>query len=264
MLPYFRNSSEAMTKTVFISGASSGFGQATARQFGNAGDRLILCARRRDRLQALQKELRDQCESLVLEMDLTNADKVAQVTSELPADFREIDLLVNNAGLALGLEPAHRASLSDWDTMVDTNIKGLYHLTRALLPDMVDRNRGHIINIGSIAGNYAYPGGNTYGATKAFVKQFTRNLRADLLGTRIRVTNIEPGLAETEFSLVRFGGDAGKAGQVYQGTDPLRPEDIAEAVFWAANQPERVNVNSIELMPTCQAWAALAIDKVQG
>lgn len=253
-----------MTKTVFISGASSGFGLATARQFGRAGARLILCARRRDRLEALQKELKGQCETLVLEMDLTDADKVAQVTSKLPPAFADIDLLVNNAGLALGLEPAHRASLSDWDTMVDTNIKGLYHLTRALLPGMVARNRGHVINIGSIAGNYAYPGGNTYGATKAFVKQFTRNLRADLLGTRIRVTNIEPGLAQTEFSLVRFAGDVEKAGQVYQGTEPLRPEDIAEAVFWASSQPQHVNVNSIELMPTCQAWAALAIDKVQG
>lgn len=182
----------------------------------------------------------------------------------IPEEYSKIDILVNNAGLALGLEPAHQADLTDWNRMVDTNIKGLYLMTRKILPGMVERKSGHIINIGSIAGNYAYPGGNAYGATKAFVKQFSRNLRADLLGTQVRVTNIEPGLAETEFSLVRFHGDKDKADNVYKGANPLTAEDIAESVLWAAEQPQHVNINSIELMPTSQAWAALAIDKVLG
>ena len=258
---------EQSPKTVMVTGASSGFGLETARRFAAKGHRVIVAARRKERLLQLKEELDSEFgegKVFVLPLDVTSEEQIDGMFDGLPAKFSQIDILVNNAGLALGLEPAHEANLQDWHRMVDTNIKGLYLMTRKLLPGMVERKQGHIINIGSIAGNYAYPGGNAYGATKAFVKQFTRNLRADLLGTQIRVTNIEPGLAETEFSLVRFGGDQDKADNVYKGTDPLTAEDIAEAVIWAAEQPQHVNVNSIELMPTSQAWAALALDKVQG
>lgn len=254
-------------KTVMVTGASSGFGLASAKRFAERGDKVIIAARRKERLEALQKELKQELGSenvWVMPLDVTSEQQVEQMIDSLPAEFAQVDILVNNAGLALGLEPAHKADLKDWNTMVDTNIKGLYLMTRKLLPRMVERKSGHIINIGSIAGNYAYPGGNAYGATKAFVKQFTRNLRADLLGTNVRVTNIEPGLAETEFSVVRFHGDQEKADKVYDGVQALTAEDVAEAVFWAAQQPEHVNINSIELMPTAQSWAALAVDKVLG
>ncbi|WP_251358580.1 SDR family oxidoreductase [Kangiella sp. TOML190] len=251
-----------MSKTVLVTGASSGFGLATAKEFAAKGYKVIAAARRKDRLQLLQTEFPQQI--FVLPLDVTSETQIDQMLGALPEDFTQVDILINNAGLALGLSPAHEAELEDWHQMVDTNIKGLYLMTRKLLPQMVERQSGHIINIGSIAGNYAYPGGNAYGATKAFVKQFSRNLRADLLGTNVRVTNIEPGLAETEFSLVRFHGDKDKADKVYQNTQALTAEDIANAVLWAAQQPAHVNINSIELMPTSQAWAALAIDKVQG
>lgn len=254
-------------KTVMVTGASSGFGLETARRFAQAGHRVVAAARRKERLESLKQDLDEQFGKdtvFVMPLDVTSEEQIDTMMKQLPEAFSEIDILVNNAGLALGLEPAHKANLDDWHRMVDTNIKGLYLMTRKILPGMVKRQHGHIINIGSIAGNYAYPGGNAYGATKAFVKQFTRNLRADLLGTKIRVTNIEPGLAETEFSLVRFEGDKDKADGVYQGTEPLTAEDIAESVIWASEQPQHVNINTIELMPTSQAWAALAIDKVQG
>ena len=254
-------------KTVMVTGASSGFGLACARAFAQKGCKVIAAARRRERLQALKDELKQQLGDdrvFVLPLDVTSEQQVDSMFDAIPEEYAQIDILVNNAGLALGLEPAHQADLSNWHRMVDTNIKGLYLMTRKILPGMVDRKSGHIINIGSIAGNYAYPGGNAYGATKAFVKQFSRNLRADLLGTQVRVTNIEPGLAETEFSLVRFNGDKEKADSVYKGTKPLTAEDIAESVLWAAEQPQHVNINSIEIMPTTQAWAALAVDKVLG
>ncbi len=249
-------------KTIFITGASSGFGLATAKAFAAKGHKVIAAARRQERLEALQQEFG--ANIYVMPLDVTSEAKIDTALDSLPQEFSSIDLLVNNAGLALGLSPAHQADIGDWDQMVDTNIKGLYLMTRKLLPNMVKNQAGHIINIGSIAGNYAYPGGNAYGATKAFVKQFSRNLRADLLGTHVRVTNIEPGLAETEFSLVRFHGDQDKADKVYENTQALTAEDIANAVVWAFEQPAHVNINSIELMPTSQAWSALAIDKVQG
>ncbi|NVJ64946.1 MAG: SDR family oxidoreductase [Gammaproteobacteria bacterium] len=249
-------------KTVMITGASSGFGLAAAKAFAIKGHKVIAAARRQDRLEILKKDYGDNI--YVMPLDVTSEAQISKAIDGLPAGFQQIDLLVNNAGLALGLSPAHEADLADWHQMVDTNIKGLYLMTRKILPQMVERNTGHIINIGSIAGNYAYPGGNAYGATKAFVKQFSRNLRADLLGTQVRVTNIEPGLAETEFSLVRFHGDQDKADKVYENTQALTAEDIASAVVWAFEQPAHVNINSIELMPTSQAWAALAVDKVQG
>jgi len=196
-------------------------------------------------------------------LDVRDEAAVNAAVAALPAEFAAIDLLVNNAGLALGLEPAHRCDMEDWQRMVDTNIKGLLYCTRAILPGMVARDRGHIVNIGSVAGTYPYPGGNVYGATKAFVKQFSLNLRADLLGTGVRVSNVEPGLAESEFSLVRFKGDDGKAAKTYEGTQPLRPEDIADIVHWAATRPAHVNLNSIEVMPVCQATGPFAISRQQ-
>ena len=250
-----------MPKTAFITGATSGFGAACARRFAENGWRLILCARRLDRLDTLRDQLAATVPVHAFPLDVRDEVAVNSAVAALPDGFVDVDLLVNNAGLALGLEPAHRCDMQDWQTMIDTNIKGLLYCTRALLPGMVERNRGHIVNIGSVAGNYPYPGGNVYGGTKAFVKQFSRNLRADLLGTRVRVTNVEPGMAESEFSLVRFKGDDGKAAQVYQNVQPLQPEDVADTVFWAATRPEHVNINSVELMPVCQAFAPFAISR---
>jgi NADP-dependent 3-hydroxy acid dehydrogenase YdfG len=245
-----------MTKTILITGATSGFGAACARRFASAGWRLVLTGRRRERLHRLQAELGDAV-AAALVFDVRERRAVAAALQGLP----EIDVLLNNAGLALGLESAWQAELDDWDTMVDTNIKGVMYCTRALLPGMVTRNRGHIINIGSTAGNWPYPGGHVYGATKAFVQQFSRNLRADLLGTRVRVTNLEPGMAESEFSQVRFKGDEQRAAEVYQGAEPLRPEDIAEIVFFVANLPSHVNINALEVMSVDQAWGPLAVHR---
>lgn len=221
----------------------------------------MACGRRVDRLIRLREELGPNAYAFVL--DVRDRDAVASALADLPAGFADIDVLANNAGLALGLSPAQQADLDDWEQMVDTNIKGLMYVTRAVLPGMVARGRGHVINVGSIAASYPYPGGNAYGATKAFVKQFSLNLRADLLGTPVRVTDIEPGLAETEFSIVRFHGDEAAAKKVYEGTSPLTADDIAEAVWWAATRPAHVNVNRIELMPVCQAFAPLAVHRAK-
>ena len=250
-----------MANTVLITGASSGFGAACARAFAKLGWRLVLSARRGEALALLQQELAPLTAVHLVTLDVRDREAVAAAFSSLPADFSEVDLLVNNAGLALGLEPAHRASLDDWDTMVDTNIKGVMYCTRALLPGMVARNRGHVINIGSVAGSWPYPGGNVYGASKAFVQQFSRNLRADLLGTAVRVTNIEPGMAETEFSRVRFKGDDDKAQRVYAGTEPLQAGDIADIVVWVSTVPARVNINSVEVMAVSQSWGPLAVHR---
>jgi NADP-dependent 3-hydroxy acid dehydrogenase YdfG len=250
-----------MNPTVLITGASSGFGASSARLFARRGWRLVLAARRRVRLESLRAELGHSVPVHLLGLDVTDRRAVATALNALPDDFAAVDLLVNNAGLALGLDLAPEADLDDWETMVDTNIKGLLYCTRALLPGMVRRGRGHIINIGSIAGDWPYPGGNVYGATKAFVKQFSRNLRADLHGSGVRVTSIEPGLAQTEFSQVRFKGDAGKAAGVYRDTQALTAEDIAEIVFWAATRPAHVNINRVEVMPTGQSWGPLPVHK---
>jgi 3-hydroxy acid dehydrogenase / malonic semialdehyde reductase len=250
-----------MEKTVVITGASSGFGAACARAFARSGWRLVLTARRRDALDQLQQELASVVPVHVMTLDVRSREAVASAFSSLPKDFAELDVLVNNAGLALGLEPAHQASLDDWDTMVDTNIKGVMYCSRAVLPGMVERNRGHVINIGSVAGNWPYPGGNVYGATKAFVQQFSRNLRSDLLGTAVRVSNVEPGMAETEFSKVRFKGDEGRAHQVYLGTEPLLAEDVADIVVWVATLPARVNINTMEVMCVSQAWGPFAVHR---
>ncbi|MDD2897379.1 MAG: SDR family oxidoreductase [Desulfuromonadaceae bacterium] len=250
-------------KTVFITGASAGFGAACARMFAAGGNRLILTARRIDPLQHLQEELSPHAEIHIIPLDVCDREAVQGAIESLPERFRTIDVLLNNAGLALGLEPAHQVSLDDWDTMVDTNIKGLMYCTRCILPGMVERNRGHIINISSTAGAWPYPGGNVYGGTKAFVTQFSRNLRCDLLGTRVRVSCIQPGMAETEFSKVRFKGDEAQAANVYRGTEPLTAEDIAETVRWIVSQPPHVNINTLELMSIDQTWGPFAIHREQ-
>jgi 3-hydroxy acid dehydrogenase / malonic semialdehyde reductase len=250
-----------MNNTVLITGATSGFGQSCARRFSENGWNLVLIGRRTDRLEALKAELMNKSLVHAIPLDVRDRDSVTARLQSLPELFRNVDVLINSAGLALGLLPAHQTDLDDWDTMVDTNIKGLMYCTRSLLPGMVERNRGHIINMGSVAAGNPYPGGNVYGATKAFVAQFSRNLRSDLLGTRIRVTNIEPGMAETEFSIVRFKGDVSKADSVYQRTEPLTGTDIAEIAYFVATLPEHVNINSLEVMPTCQAWGPLAVHR---
>lgn len=248
-------------QTVFITGASAGFGAACARMFATEGNRLILTARRVDPLLKLQEELASRADIHIIPLDVSDREAVQGAVESLPERFRNIDVLLNNAGLALGLEPAHQVDPDDWETMVDTNIKGVMYCTRFILPGMVERNRGHIINISSTAGAWPYPGGNVYGGTKAFVTQFSRNLRCDLLGTRVRVSCIQPGMAETEFSKVRFKGDDEKAAGVYQGTEPLTAEDIAETVRWIVSQPPHVNVNTLELMSIDQTWGPFAIHR---
>lgn len=247
-----------MTKIICITGATAGFGAACARKFAAGGWRLVLTGRRRERLEALRAELSGVAVHLAV-FDVRDKAACERELNALPQGFGDIDVLVNNAGLALGLEPAWECSLDDWETMVDTNIKGLLHMTRLILPGMAARGRGHVVNLGSIAGDYPYPGGNVYGATKAFVKQFSRNLRADLHGKGVRVTNIEPGMAESEFSLVRFKGDAPKAGKVYDNCQPLTPEDIAECIWWVCTLPAHMNINRLEIMPTCQSFGALPV-----
>ncbi len=250
-----------MDKTVFITGASSGFGESCARRFSREGWKMILAARRIERLRNLQEELGGARFVHIIELDVRQNRNVVKAVDQLPEDFREIHVLVNNAGLALGLKPFHEGNVEDWETMVDTNIKGLLYCTRAILPGMVQRNSGHIVNIGSTAANWPYPGGNVYGGTKSFVQQFSRNLRADLMGHSVRVTDIEPGLAETEFSVVRFKGNEEKAASVYEGMKPLNGDDIAEIVFWVSTLPSHVNINSLEVMPTMQAWGPLAVHR---
>jgi len=245
--------------TILITGATAGFGQSTALRFARAGWRVVATGRRLERLESLKDELGDSCH--ILELDIRDRDRVMRTLGNLPRPFDCVDVLVNNAGLALGLEPAHDTDLENWEVMVDTNVKGLLYATRAVLPGMVSRNHGHVVNIGSIAATTPYPGGNVYGATKAFVHQFSRNLRADLLGTAVRVTNVEPGLAETEFAIVRFKGDAERAKAFYKGADPLTGDDIAEIVFWVATLPPHVNVNLMEIMPVSQAWGPPAIHR---
>ena len=251
------------SKTILITGASSGFGAACARIFATNGSRLILTARRVDPLLKLQDELGTTAEIQIIPLDVRDREAVQGAIESLPERFSAIDVLINNAGLALGLEPAHQSDLDDWDTMVDTNIKGLMYCTRMVLPGMVARNCGHIVNISSTAGAWPYPGGNVYGGTKAFVTQFSRNLRSDLIGTRVRVSCIQPGMAETEFSKVRFKGDDEQAAGVYSGTEPLTAEDIAETVRWVVSQPAHVNVNTLELMSIDQSWGPFAIHREQ-
>jgi 3-hydroxy acid dehydrogenase / malonic semialdehyde reductase len=250
-----------MKQTVLITGASAGFGAAVARLFAARGDKLVLVARRLAPLEQLRDELAGKTQVHLLQLDVRDRKQVEQQLAALPAPFNEVDILINNAGLALGLEPSHQVNLDDWETMIDTNIKGLTYFTRFLLPGMVQRQRGHIINIGSTAGSWPYPGGNVYGGTKAFVMQFTRNLRTDLVGSGVRATCIKPGMAETEFSNVRFKGDAEKAAKVYAGVNPLTAEDIANIIFWVTEQPPHVNVNELEVMPVSQSWGPLVVHR---
>lgn len=250
-----------MTRTVCVTGASSGFGRAIAAWFAERGDRLILLARRADRLERFIGEYGGRAEIHGSSLDVRDREGVERFFASLPDPFQDIDVLVNNAGLALGLEPAHEASLDDWETMVDTNVKGTMYVTRAVLPGMVRRRKGLVVNIGSTAGRWPYPGGNVYGGTKAFVEQFSRNLRADLAGTGVRVTCLAPGMAETEFSIVRFKGDDDRASSVYRGTEPIRDRDIADMVGWLADLPPHLNVNFLEVMPTCQSWGHFAVDR---
>ena len=246
-------------KTIMITGATSGFGEATARLFANNGWNLILTGRREQRLNNLQKELGGAEKVHCCCFDISDRQQVETVFRSLPEAFSQIDVLVNNAGLALGLEPADETKLDDWERMVDTNIKGLMYCTRMALPMMKKRGQGYIINIGSVAGNWPYPGGNVYCATKAFVRQFSLAIRADLLGSGIRVSNIEPGNAETEFSTVRFNNDEQRADNVYHNMEALTANDIADTVYWLVNTPPHMNVTTMEIMPTEQAAGPLAI-----
>jgi len=247
------------TLTVLVTGATSGFGEATCRRFAGAGARVIATGRRGDRLTALKKELGKRCATA--EFDVRDKRQTEAAFATLPKEFAKINLVVANAGLALGLGPAQEADLADWDAMIATNVNGLLYTVRAVLPGMVARDEGHVILLGSVASDFPYPGGNVYGATKAFVKQFALNLRADLLGSNIRVTNIEPGLAETEFSLVRFKGDADKAGQPYKGIEPLSADDVAETIYWSATLPRRVNINRLQVMPVMQSFGPFAFKR---
>ena len=245
---------------VLITGASAGFGKALAERLVANGHQVIGCARRLEKLNTLADTLGEAFLPVV--MDVSDTASIPQIIADLPADFKQIDVLVNNAGLALGTEPAHNASLDDWMRMTDTNIKGLMALTHAVLPAMVARDSGYIINVGSIAGSWPYFGGNVYGATKAFVKQFSLNLRADLIGTQVRVTNLEPGnVAGTEFSNVRYHGDDDKAAKVYDGFKTMTGEDIGDILLWLIESPAHINVNRLEVMPVAQTYNGLTIAK---
>ena len=245
---------------VLITGASAGFGKALAERLVANGHRVIGCARRLDKLNALADTLGETFLPVV--MDVSDTATIPQIIADLPADFKQIDVLVNNAGLALGTEPAQNANLDDWMRMTDTNIKGLMAVTHAVLPAMVARDSGYIINVGSIAGSWPYFGGNVYGATKAFVKQFSLNLRADLIGTQVRVTNLEPGnVAGTEFSNVRYHGDDDKAAKVYDGFKTITGDDIGDILLWLIESPAHINVNRLEVMPVAQTYNGLTIAK---
>lgn len=251
-----------MSNVVFITGATSGFGRAAARRFAEAGWALVLSGRRLERLQELQAELSAKVPVHIATLDVRDATAVQQVVAELPQAFRRVTVLVNNAGLALAPEPAQKVALEDWHTMIDTNITGLVNVTHALLPTLVDIGKGtSIINIGSVAGEWPYPGGHVYGASKAFVKQFSFNLRCDLVSTGVRVTDIAPGMAETEFTLMRTKGNQAASDALYATTTPLSAEDIAEQIFYVATLPAHININRLEIMPSRQAWSSFAVDR---
>lgn len=249
-----------LPKIAFVTGATSGFGAAIARRLLAEGVRVVATGRRRDRLEALAAASSPD-RLLTIPLDVRDGDAVRTAVRDLPDTHAGVDLLVNNAGLALGVGRAPDTSLEDWHTMIDTNVTGLVNVTEAILAGMVARGTGHVVNVGSTAATYPYPGSNVYGATKAFVKQFSVNLRADLVGTPIRVTDVAPGLSESEFSVVRLKGDREAAAAVYAGTKPLTPEDVADTVLWVASRPAHVNVNRVELMPVCQAFGPFAIHR---
>lgn len=243
-------------KTIFITGATAGFGLACAKRFAAEGAHVIATGRRQDRLAEIANDL---IHPLVLDVRDNNAIKKA--IAGLPAKFSKVDTLINNAGLALGLESYEKQDMQDIEQMVQTNIQGVLYCTHALLPGMIARGGGHIVNLSSIAGTYPYPGGNVYGATKAFVTQFTLNLRADLLDKNVRVTSIEPGMCDTEFSTVRFHGDKKQADAVYAGMTPLSADDITENILWCITRPRHVNINRMEIMPTEQAFSPFAVHR---
>lgn len=251
-----------MSKVVFITGATSGFGRATAKRFAEAGWSLVLSGRRLERLEQLQQELASKVPVHIAALDVRDATAVQQVVDELPAGFRTIHALINNAGLALAPEPAQNVALQDWHTMIDTNITGLVNVTHAVLPRLLETGKGaSIVNIGSVAGEWPYPGGHVYGASKAFVKQFSFNLRCDLIATGVRVTDIAPGMAETEFTLVRTKGNQAASDAMYGSTTPLTAEDIAEQIFYVCTLPDHININRLEVMPSRQAWSPFAVDR---
>jgi len=256
------NNKHNMKKNILITGATSGIGLACARKFAENGDRLILTGRNEQRLNEIRKGLTEKgTDVLTLAFDVRDREKAAKYIQELPAEWQEIDVLVNNAGLALGLEPEYEGNLDDWETMIDTNIKGLLTMTRLIVPGMVERNRGHIINIGSVAGDAAYAGGNVYCATKAAVKALSDGLRIDVANTAIRVTNLKPGLVETNFSNIRFHGDNNRAATVYKGIKPLTGDDIADVAVFAANAPEHVQIAEVLILATHQASGSVIVRK---
>lgn len=247
-----------MKKTAFVTGATSGFGEAIARRLSKEGYKIVALARREDRLKKLARELGD---THIIVADIRDKEAVFKAVESLPDKFKDIEVLVNNAGMALGLEKTIDAKVEDFEAMIDTNVKGLIYSTKAVLPLLYKQEKGYIFNLGSTAGSWPYPGSNVYGATKAFVKQFSLNLRNDLVGTNIRVTNIEPGLCKTEFSEVRFRGDKSKADSLYENTNFITSEDIATILVNCLNMPGSVNINRVEVMANTQTWAGLAIEK---
>lgn len=251
-----------MSNVVFITGATSGFGRASARRFAQAGWSLVLTGRRVERLEALKDELGQQVPVHIAALDVRSADEVKQVVASLPAAFKQVKVLVNNAGLALAPQAAQDVDLNDWHTMIDTNITGLVNVTHALLNTLIETGKGaSIVNLGSVAGQWPYPGSHVYGASKAFVQQFSYNLRCDLVSKGVRVTDIAPGLAETEFTLVRTKGDQAASDRLYQGTTPLSAEDVAEQIFYVATLPAHININRLEIMPSHQAWSNFLVDR---
>ena len=251
-----------MRNIVFITGATSGFGRAAARRFAEGGWAVILTGRRSERLEALKEELSPRVPVHIATLDVRDAAAVQRVVAELPEEFRRVRALINNAGLALSPQPAQQVPLEDWHTMIDTNITALVNVTHALLPTLIEVGAGaSIINIGSVAGTWPYPGSHVYGATKAFVEQFSYNLRCDLLGTGVRVTDIAPGMAETEFTLVRTKGDQAASDALYRGTTPLSAEDVAAQIYYVATLPDHININRLEVMPVRQAWSPFAVDR---
>ena len=242
-------------KVVLITGASSGIGEATARAFAEHGARLLLCARRLDKLQAMDAELRDKgaADVFAFQLDVRDRDEVEGTLNTLPDSWGAVDILVNNAGLSRGLNKLWEDDIQNWEEMLDTNVKGLLYVTRTVVPGMVARGRGHIINLGSIAGHMVYPGGHVYCASKAAERSITEGLRIDLNGTPIRVTTIDPGLVETDFSNIRFRGDTDRAKKVYAGLDPLTADDVADTIVWTATRPSHVEIQTVVLTPTAQA-----------
>ncbi len=247
-------------KTVLITGASSGIGEACARTFAASGARLVLASRRAERLKDLASDLAKEhgTSSHLLPLDVSKRATVEKAFSTLPAEWCKVDILVNNAGLGRGMDKLHQGDVDEWDEVLDTNVKGLLYVSRAVIPGMVERGRGHVVNIGSVAGREVYPGGNIYCASKFAVKALTRAMKIDLLGTPVRVSTVDPGMVETEFSIVRFRGDRERAAKVYQGLEALRAEDIADAVLWVTTRPPHVDVTEMVVMPTAQATATLS------